>query len=248
MDRHGPEEAPVRQLLVQAPLVDGGGPLKPSADVLHRLRRVLRKRSGDALVACDGQGHRVDCVWSGQVLEPNGPVQSVQPDRPQIELAAGLLKGARWEWLLEKCVEAGVDRIVPLVLAHNVAKVPQRVHDRVARWQGVADAATEQCGRCWRAEVASPVSLDDWLEAVDGLLLACDERVTEPTIATAFGRSGRPSNVHVLVGPEGGLAANERQSLHKAGAVSIALAPWVLRSETAAVAATLALRGAGRSK
>jgi 16S rRNA (uracil1498-N3)-methyltransferase len=221
--------------------------LTPSPDVRHHLRRVLRKRSGDELVACDGLGRRVACTWTGQVLEPHGPVQIVRRDRPYVEMAAGLLKGARWEWLLEKCVEAGVDRVVPLILAHNVAKVPARVHDRLARWQGIADAATEQCGRCWRGEVAAPMSLGEWLEARAGLLLTCDERVQEPTIGVQYVRSGRPDRVAVIVGPEGGLADDERHSLQCAGAMSVALTPWVLRSETAAVAATLAIRQAGKS-
>ncbi len=235
----------MKHLLVEGPLEDGVA-LLPSTQVRHRLRRVLRKRAGDTVAVTDGGGRRVDCTWNGMALEPCGAIETVAADRPTVEIAAGMLKGVRWEWLLEKCAEAGADRIVPLVMAHNVVRVPHKIAERLQRWQGVADAATEQCGRCWRTEVAEPVRLDLWLGQSEGLLLFCDERVSNPTIAAQYARSERPQSVRLVIGPEGGFDDEERQSLHRSSAQAIALAPWVLRSETAALAATLAIRAAGR--
>lgn len=234
----------MKHLLVDADL---GGVLSSvplGGDDRHRLRRVLRMRPNDQLVACDGRGHRVRCTWTGAALEPLAEVEFVPPLQPRIELGVGLLKGPRWEWLLEKCVEVGVDAIVPLQMDHCVAKASER-SDRLLRWQGVARSAAEQSGRCWSAEVSAPMPLDAWLEGGGGPVLYGDERLVEPAIGEWVRRSERPAAVRVLVGPEGGLSEKERHSLDCAAAEGLVLAPWVLRAETAAVAAVFALRQAG---
>lgn len=242
MDRPLLSEGPVKHLMVDADL-GGGGSVQLGVDDRHRLRRVLRMRPNDRLMACDGRGHKVPCIWTGAALEPLEQATTVAPQRPRIELGVGLLKGPRWEWLVEKCVEVGVDAIVPLQLDHCVARVPTR-DDRLARWQGVATAAAEQSGRCWSAEVKSPARLDEWLASSAEPLLFGDERLTEPTIGEWYHRSERPDAIRLLVGPEGGLSAKERQTLDCTVAHGFALAPWVLRAETAAVTAVFALRAA----
>ena len=232
----------MKHLLVDADL-GGGGAVKLGEADRHRLRRVLRMRPDDRLVACDGRGHRVPCTWTGAALEPLEAATWVPPLLPRIELGVGLLKGPRWEWLVEKSVEVGVDAIVPLQLDHCVARAPTR-GDRLERWQGVARAAAEQSGRRWSAEVKVPCGLEDWLASSDDPLIFGDERLAEPSSGEWYHRSGQPAVMRVVVGPEGGLSEAERQTLDRKAAQGIALAPWVLRAETAAVALVFALRAA----
>lgn len=234
----------MKHLLIETDLGREVGPLLLTEGDRHRLRRVLRMRPGDKVVACDGLGQRVACVWNGAALEPRSAVEQAPRNQPIIELGVGLLKGPRWEWLIEKCVEVGVDRIVPLLMDHCVARAPTKA-DRLARWQGVARSATEQSGRYWATEVRAPAQLSDWLAQSESPVLYGDERLRQPTIGEWYRRSERADVIRLLVGPEGGLSEAERQSLHCTAASGIALAPWVLRAETAAVAAVFALRDAG---
>ena len=233
----------MKHLLVDADLGGEVSSVQLGSDDRHRLRRVLRMRPNDRLVACDGRGHRVQCTWTGAALEPLAEVEFVAPLQPRIELGVGLLKGARWEWLLEKCVEVGVTAIVPLQMDHCVAKTPASA-DRLARWQGVARSAAEQSGRCWSTEVGVPTDLSSWLKEGSGPVLYGDEHLAKPTIGEWYRRSERPAAIRVLVGPEGGVSVLERETLDCAAAEGFALAPWVLRAETAAVAAVFALRDA----
>jgi 16S rRNA (uracil1498-N3)-methyltransferase len=205
---------------------------------------VLRLPQGARLVVADGSGRRLPVRWHVDHFEVDGPLQS-SPDRPWIELGIGLVKGDRWEWLVEKCVEAGVDRLVPLQLDHCVVRIdPSRAADKVQRWQAVAIEAFEQCGRDRLPQVQPPAKLDVWLGSLgDAILCACDE-TGPPTSLLHLVQDRQPARLALLVGPEGGLATAEQTRARTAGAVAVTLGPHVLRAETAAMIAVAIARAA----
>lgn len=211
-------------------------------DVRHRLERVLRLPAGSLLTLADGEGRRVQVRWHGAHFHVQGAVTEL-PARPtRIELAVGLIKGERWDWLIEKATEVGVDRIVPLQLEHCVVRVdPAKAEDKTARWQAIATEAFEQCGRDRLPRVLPPLKLEAYLQSLgDATLAVCDERGAPTPLLDLAGKPA--SRLAILVGPEGGLAEAERQRVIEAGAVPVTLGRDVLRAETAAVVAVALAR------
>lgn len=232
----------MRQLLVDLPT--DLTPFAPPGDTSHRLRRVLRLAEGTELLLCDGQGRTVRAVWAQGLLtpRPDTAVHSQLTQRP-LTLAVGVLKGERMDWLVEKAAELGVQTLQPLLLQHCVVKLQGRDRlDKQQRWQGLADAALEQCGRRQRMVVAPPQTLSEWLPLhAPATLWLADEREGATSLQTApLAPAGGAS---LLIGPEGGLSEDERGRLFGHGAVAVALSDAVLRAETAALAGAVIAAG-----
>lgn len=216
----------MRHLLHALP--DASGEIVVAASVRHRLKRVLRLDDGAPLTLCDG-AHRTQAVtWHGDRFAAVAPPQTHPAIQPELWLAAGVLKGERQDWLVEKAAELGVDVFVPLLLDHGVVKVHDH-GDKQARWQAIADGALEQCGRTWQMRVTLPQTLDAWLVEAPGCFadelggVPWRDVTAEPTVAAW----------RVAVGPEGGWSARERALFAAKGSRGISLGPLVLRAETA---------------
>ncbi len=200
----------------------------------RHLERVLRLRPGETVTVSDGAGHWRVCRF-GPALEPDGPVEVEPRPVPLLTVAFAPVKGTgpggRAEWVVQKLTELGVDRIVPFVADRSVLRWDVsragRQGERLAR---AARQAAMQSRRSWLPEVA-PLSTFDDVAALTGAVLA--ERAGPP-----------PDLDHpaVLVGPEGGWSASERDR----GLPRVGLGHGVLRAETASLAAA-ALLGAMRS-
>jgi 16S rRNA (uracil1498-N3)-methyltransferase len=220
-------------------------PLAPHSEitaddaVAHYVRDVLRLRKGDAVCVFDGRGGE----YPGTVLEAGrhglklalGAWRDKDCESPlQAELGLGIARGERMDYAVQKAVELGAARIVPLLTEHTVVRLDEeRREQRRRHWQKIAVGACEQSGRCWVPEVAEPLRLPAWLAAQSGLRLYCDPRAEYglPQLAP-------PDDMRVclLAGPEGGFSADERDMARAAGFIPIKLGPRVLRSETAALA------------
>lgn len=234
----------VRQLWHDLP-PPGAALVAVAAPTRHRLERVLRLNLGARMWLADGQGRRLQAIWRGAAFESDGELQTIKPDAIHVTLGAGLLKGERWDWLIEKSVELGVNRLIPLQLDHCVVRVDaQRGKDKVARWRAIAVEAFEQCGRSFLPEIAEPATLETWLAAQhDCLLCFCDER-SDALSLDGLLRRKLPQRLAILIGPEGGLSTPERARLAGVEAVGVSLGPDVLRAETAALAALVIARAA----
>jgi 16S rRNA (uracil1498-N3)-methyltransferase len=198
---------------------------------LHHLANVLRLRGGDRLVLGDGEG-RWRSGRFGDPLGELGPVESVARPAPAITVAFALVKGDRPELVVQKLTELGVDRITPFRAARSVVRWDEaRAAKAVERLRAVARAAAQQCHRPWLPEVTEITDFAGLVSA-EGAALA-DRSGTPPTLA-------RPL---VLVGPEGGWAAGERDAAAAAGAPTVAIGAHVLRAETAAVTVGAVLTG-----
>jgi 16S rRNA (uracil1498-N3)-methyltransferase len=154
------------------------------------------------------------------------------------ELGLALIRGPRFDWAVEKAAELGCTRLVPLTLARSVPL--GRGADRRLRWGRLAEEARKQCGRPTPMIVAEPASLADWLaerpaQGPPGLLMDLS--------AAPFPVDANPRSA-LLVGPEGGLTAEEKNLAMERGFEPVSLGRATLRSETAALAALarLALR------
>lgn len=239
----------MRQLLIDFPAPSADGRLPDtwpvSRELRQRLERVLRLPLGAPLLAADGQGQRVAVRWQGTAFELAGPIERVPPPQAPFVLAAGLIKGERWDWLIEKTSELGVDALQPLACDHAVVRIDAaKKADKRQRWQSIAQEAFEQCGRDRLCRVAEPLTLPAWLARLppQDAVLVCDERLPPLSLAEAAHealQASPPRALHVVIGPEGGLSAEEWQALDRAGAQRVRLSRQVLRAETAGLAAAV---------
>jgi 16S rRNA (uracil1498-N3)-methyltransferase len=194
-------------------------------DDRHHAERVLRLRYGAVVTLSDGAGG-----WRlarfGRVLEPEGPVVREPAPVPPIAVGFALLKGDKNEWVVQKCTELGVDRLVPLVAERSVVRWdPDKRRRQSARLARVAREAAMQSRRVL-LPVVEEVQPFEAVAAGPGVAM------------TGFG--GGPvtlSHPVVLVGPEGGWSPTEMAL----GLPTVTLSEHVLRAETAAIAAACLL-------
>jgi 16S rRNA (uracil1498-N3)-methyltransferase len=224
------------RLFVETPLGQGSR-VELDAAKANYLGNVMRLKEGDRLLLFDGASGEwlAEVAAAGKkkmtlaVVEPTRPKEEV----PDLWLAFAPVKKGRVDWLVEKAVELGVARLLPVVTRRTI--VDKLNLDRMRAH--IVEAA-EQCGRTALAEIEEPVKLDALLKGRDPArtLYFADETGGEPA-ATAF-QSGPAT---VLTGPEGGFTSDEASAIRAApNASAISLGPRILRAETAALAAVAA--------
>jgi len=211
------------------PAEDGGEVALPTAEARHALS-VLRLGPGDPLVLADGRGGlargRVASAGRGALSVAVERVERVPRPAPSVTVALAVLHTKAMDWAVQKCVEVGAERFVPVVAARSQLGAGAAA-GRLGHWRRVALQAIKQCRRPWAMEVAEPVSLDALASGPPGFLA---DAAGAPVLAVPH---SLPATL--LVGPEGGLTPTEAGLLDRAGWTPVRLGPNVLRAETAAV-------------
>lgn len=199
-------------------------------DAAHHLGRVLRLRDGAAVCATDGAGGWVSCRLSGEELEPVGSVMVEGRREPALTVGFALVKGQKPELVVQKLTELGIDRILVFSAHRSVVRWDdERSARNIERLQRVAVEACAQSRRLWIPEVG----LADL-----GTLLAGGA-----VLADAGGRPLSPSDITVLIGPEGGWDPRDLQAASSGAARAdgspdrVGLGDNILRAETAAITA-----------
>lgn len=209
-----------------------------AGDEARHLSRVLRLKAGDEVILFDGRGGEAQARIStiaadGVELSVLERSTGVEPARLRLTLATAVPKGERFDWLVEKATELGVDRLVPIITTRSVVHPGPGKLDRLRR---TIVAASKQCGRSRLMELTEPIAWQELVEREfkgDRVALVADPSGEKPPWDA---RSG-PLETIVVIGPEGGLTPNELESAVAAGARLISLGPRILRIETAALAA-----------
>jgi 16S rRNA (uracil1498-N3)-methyltransferase len=225
------------RLYRDAPLA-GGAVVALDRSQSHYLRHVLRLKDGQEILVFNGR----DGEWRA-TLEGGARQAALRiTDRTRPQAAAGdlhylfaPLKSARLDYMVQKAVEMGVSQLRPVLTRHGqIARV------NLERMCANAVEAAEQCGILCLPEIAAPVPLTRALAAWQPQrhLVFCDEKADVADPLAALGAVPRRAPLAVLIGPEGGFAADERTALLKLPhVVQLALGPRILRADTAAVAA-----------
>jgi 16S rRNA (uracil1498-N3)-methyltransferase len=159
----------------------------------------------------------------------------------QLTLAQGLPEASKMDWIIEKAVEMGVAAIQPLAAQRCVVRLAgERAEKKLAHWQCVIVAASEQSGRNRLARLAAVDDFHPWIGQSDmhkRILLT--PRATESL--PDWARHQPPQALSIMVGPEGGFTAQEEDAAIAQGALALAMGPRILRTETAGIAAVAAL-------
>jgi 16S rRNA (uracil1498-N3)-methyltransferase len=201
--------------------------------------RVCRCRPGDRIEAADGGGGYYRCrVLACAPDRVEAEILERVPEHAEpavrVSLAAPPIKGERFDWLVEKAVEAGVAEILPAVTSRTVVEPSGRGD----RWRRVALAAMKQSHRCRLPRIADALPLAEVLADLAGRteLLLMPWEALDPGSGLAGCLAGRSvRSVGLLVGPEGGFTEEEVAMARDAGARPFSLGPRRLRTETAAI-------------
>ncbi|WP_238010303.1 16S rRNA (uracil(1498)-N(3))-methyltransferase [Dactylosporangium sp. AC04546] len=201
----------------------------------HHAADVQRITAGERLLLGDGRGGLATAVVTGARkgvldLDVEG-VEHVSAPAPAITVVQGIAKGERGELAVQLMTELGVDRIVPWQAARSIARWKDA--KPLERWRSTVREAVKQSRRPWVPEVTEPVRRLD----LAGFVLVLHEEAAVPLSAVEL-----PSReITLVVGPEGGIAPEELDTLTAAGARPVRLGREVLRTSSAGAAAIAAL-------
>lgn len=240
----------------RSPRLFVSGELRPGATVVldtrqtHYLLHVLRLEAGDPVLlfnAADGEwkarlaatGRRQATLILEALARPQTPAGN-------LHYLFSPLKHARLDYTVQKAVEMGASRLVPVIMRHTAAA---RIN--LDRMRANAVEAAEQCGILTIPEIAAPCALSDAIAALEPprYLVFCDEEApcADPVLAlrAALDDVSQHGGLAVVIGPEGGFADEERaRLLARPRTLRIALGPRILRADTAAVAALAVVQAA----
>ncbi|NWF74072.1 MAG: 16S rRNA (uracil(1498)-N(3))-methyltransferase [Nitrospirae bacterium] len=219
--------------------------IRITGDLLHHLRNSLRIHPGDSLTLNDASGTRYSVEVtrvSSQAIDSHIIDQQVEPTgrTSPIVLGQALIKGDKMDWVIQKATELGVATIVPLYSIHGVIKSnPERTDHQRARWNRIARDAAQQSERWTIPTIADPIHVAEICRqyTASPLKSMLMERSSSSSLATISLPQDRSHSIVLLIGPEGGWAANEQRLAQEQGFLQLSLGPRILRAETAAIAA-----------
>lgn len=213
----------------------------------HHLRNVLRITPGETIRIIDGQGN----IYTAEVLNTDTnrlssearilthEFQAQVP--PSLTLFQGLPKNDKMALILQKTTELGITQIVPMYSAHALQKPSQH---RYERWHRIVISATKQCQRAWLPELCEPQTFEASLAQLEKfshcLFLNTHPEQESHTrhIKTVLRETSQATAIAFFVGPEGGFSSQEVTTAIESGCVPVTLGTNILRTETAAIAAT----------
>ena len=235
----------------------------------HHLAYSLRAKKGEQIIAVDPFGNtallelvdfdketiRAKCV--GEITK----VQS-ESNTVRITLAECLPKQNKFDAIVEKAAELGVNKIEPLISDRTIARPGTfRVKSKLERWARIAKEAAEQCGRDTLPKFGTIRELSDWLKEIsknvghfndknkfDGkgaLLIFCNEtenNVPLQKVLRDYKNCDCTREIIILIGPEGGFTEKEIESIISAGGVSVTLGKTILKTDTAAISAIASVK------
>jgi 16S rRNA (uracil1498-N3)-methyltransferase len=235
-------------------------PITLPEPLTHQVRDVLRLQVGEQFVLLDNSGDEIIAVVANiarsgvtaRVLERR---RGKAEPRIHVTLYQGMLKSARFEWILEKGVELGVTTFVPILCRRSTAGLEEAGAAKILRWRRIIQEAAEQCGRALLPALLPIRTLSD---ALNNLPSSGQGQATAPTLSIIPWEEERTytlrnvadeyakrnavaaqfiAPVHIFIGPEGGFAPEEIQLARQHGVQPITLGPRILRAETAALVA-----------
>jgi 16S rRNA (uracil1498-N3)-methyltransferase len=227
-----------------------------SAEETRHARDVLRLQAGDEVFVFDGAGREFHCTV--QTIKRDSTELSVlaevEPARPEsqliVTLAIALLKGEKFDLVIQKATELGVKRIVPLITDRADIRLrnDEDAQKRVTRWRRIALEASKQAGRAYVPEIAAPIPFNVMLapatpELSDSALrLMFSERYGTSFSEATNGFADDPKEIVAVVGPEGGWTDEEIELARSSGWKTITLGGRTLRAETAGITVVVLLQ------
>ncbi len=210
-------------------------------DVKH-ISKVLRLRVGEQIIVCDKCGTDYECTIDNMASDKviakiiSSHKNTAESDI-EITLLQGMPKSDKMDLIIQKCVELGVSRVVPVITKRAVSR-PTDGDKKIVRWQKIATEAAKQCGRGIIPEIGKIISFDDAIKLVDEdsvLAIIPYECEAEGKLKDVLKKTDK-KKVFVFIGPEGGFDETEIYAARNAGIKPVTLGPRIMRTETAPLA------------
>lgn len=214
-------------------------------DVNH-IKNVLRMKPGEEILISNKKDKDYRCrIRSITQQEVEAEILSVDENGTElpvrIHLYQGLPKSDKMELIIQKAVELGVYRVIPVVTARTIVKLDAKKEEsRIKRWNSISESAAKQSKRILIPQVAPVMGFKQALKEAEEFSLALlpyeNAKGMEET-RRIFGQIKPGTDVAVFIGPEGGFEEGEAAFAASMGAVPITLGKRILRTETAGMAA-----------
>jgi 16S rRNA (uracil1498-N3)-methyltransferase len=210
----------------------------------HHITRVMRLKSGDAIINFNGRGQ----AWDAELVDAGKratarlikPRPAPPPAPARITVAVGLLKGDAMDDVVRDLTALGVVEIIPMVTAHAVVPKRARGGEAKLRWERVVVASAKQCGQLLLPVIADVTDVAAVLHRDISTKLLC----VEPALGGAGVSAIASDSILILIGPEGGWSVDEVAAARAAGCHTITLGPLTLRAELAPVVAVTKISSA----
>lgn len=202
--------------------------------------KVMRLTEGDEITVCDMKRN----VYDGVIISANPEkvvAEITLSEKNDVELPCrvtvyqGVPKGDKLETVIQKSVELGAFRIVPVLCDRSVSRPDKKgASAKNVRYNKISESAASQCGRALIPEVSMMITFDEMISEMkefEGIALACHE--DEHTVKLKDVLGSNVCNVSFFVGPEGGISERETEKLKNAGIKTVSLGKRILRTETA---------------
>ena len=206
----------------------------------HKIASVLRMHVGDAIEVVDSASQlfdaRLDRVDGAVIASLIAKREAPQTSSVVIDVAQGIPKGAKMDFVIEKLTELGVSSILPLESERTIVRDVSG--PKLQRWQRIAQTAAQQCGRRSIPQIASPVTLLELTKrfaTYDLVLMPWEVAAAAPLRETLPDLVEGKQHILVVIGPEGGFSHGEADAGVAAGAHAVSLGDRILRTETAAL-------------
>jgi 16S rRNA (uracil1498-N3)-methyltransferase len=234
-----------RFFLLDTPIVPGA--TVDLSSIAHQLSAVLRMQAGDPILLLDGLGgafHTEIREIDRRQVTGYVVAEEAMTGEPRcyLILYQCALKADKFEWVLQKGTEVGVSHFVPVISKRTIVRPAEKIRKKYDRWRAIIREAAEQSGRGRLPTLGEPLSWEEAISSAQGLRLLPWEETTvqadSTSLAVALAAAESAEPVSLLIGPEGGVDAEEATQAVHHGWHTVSLGRRILRAETAALVAS----------
>ena len=236
----------MNRFFVEPSAISDTSVIVPSA-VSSQIHRVLRLKDGEKVQFLDNSGWVYDCEIhysendSVSALILNKHFSDTEPNC-RISLYIALTQREKFEWILQKCTEAGIARIVPMITERTLIRKASDISGKLDRWEKILKEAAEQCGRGQIPEITPAITFEK--ACTDGkdsdIAFFCWEAEKQNSLHEAISPiRDNASEISIMIGPEGGFSDEEAKKALQNGWKAVTLGKRIYRMETAAMAAVI---------
>jgi 16S rRNA (uracil1498-N3)-methyltransferase len=221
-----------------------GNAFRITGEDVHYLANVRHYGVGDKLKLFDGNGRTmlglIDFISKDEIKGTILKHEKLEERMAKVNLYQAVAKGERFDWLVEKAAELGVEKIIPLITERSVIKdISIQKHER---WQRLAKAACQQCGRPELMEIGKPQVFNEIINRdanLTSLNIIPWEAEDSKTLKEIYNTQQNAVNINIFIGPEGGFSFKEIEHARECGLLTVTLGTSILRSETAGLLSTV---------
>ncbi|ODS33388.1 MAG: ribosomal RNA small subunit methyltransferase E [Candidatus Scalindua rubra] len=210
----------------------------------HHMVHVKRLRIGDKIILFNGMGD--ECHAEIIEMKENKVKVKINQnkaidkknDNVKIDIAFAIPKGKRSHFLVQKCTELGVHKLIPIHFERSVVKLKTERSEKIEKWRRIAIETSKQCGRNIITEISNGTDFCNFIKnakSYDLSLFACNQSVPN-NLKNTLQEHLKVNNIISFIGPEGGFTSNEIEMAKEARCKFVSLGQQILRVETAAIA------------